>query len=202
MADGEPTQTPRKDMLTLAKNRNRNRNKGGRPRQMDADRQPDGRVRPKPVKPSQDLLDRRTELMAEVIRQFPHAAAARYAEYPDAAWYVGRLYLAGAITVEHKDAAERYRRAARMYEALLMAPKAPHALDMDAVRGGNLDIETEADRARFARAKAAYERYYGVVQECGYDVMQAVSRALRDEPVNVDRLKVGLGALVKIEHGH
>lgn len=182
-------------MLQMAK-----KGRSGRPRKMDAKRQPDGRVKPEVVGPSKEMLDRRIEVLSAMIAEYPQKFAASMALDADAGWHIGRLYLVGQLSQRQKDAADRFRRVSRAYESVLGglgAPQQPHALDMNRTAG----LSNEDDAAytkRFKRAKAAYERLQLAVSVHGHDVMRAVAGALRGEVVRLDWLRKGLDSIDEV----
>lgn len=175
-------------MLAMAKRTRRGR------AAKDGERYACGKLRPEVVKATPETLKRRAELLAVQIRQHPEKWARELAGEGDAGWYIGRLYLLDVLTQRQRDAADRLKRAARAYEAVLGAPKLPHALDMDRIAGSATESD-EGYTRRFKRAKAAYDRMYAAMADRGHDVVRAVSRALNDEEVNIDLLRLGLNAV-------
>ena len=166
----------------------------GRPRQ-EGERYPSGKL--KPVGASPETLARRTELIAVLVSRYPDKFAAPLAKDGDASWHIGRLFMVGAITEAQRDAADRYRRAIRAYQSVLGAPRTPHALDMDRLSG----IVPEADDAhtrRFKRAKRAYDRYHQALAQHGYSMIRAMTRALADEDIDINILRLGLDALADV----
>jgi hypothetical protein len=135
--------------------------------------------------------------LSAMIREYPQKFAAALALDPDAGSYIGRLYLVGQITQRQKDAADKLRRASRSYEAVLGAPQAPRALDMNRVNGTSTEDEAVHTR-RFRRAKTGYERLYHALSLCGHDVVRAVAGGLRGEAVRLDWLRCGLDAIDEV----
>lgn len=172
--------------------------RGGRPRKIGAERQPDGRPKPEKIEPTAEMIDQRTQELARVIRLYPVNIAKSMARDPDAEWYIGRLRLAGVISVAERDSAHDWRQIADEYARLLMVPKQPHALDMN--RRDHTPpptIEGEKSEAHFKRVKYKYERYWDAVASCGPNVLRATTAALRGEEVSLQLLRKGLQAMRK-----
>lgn len=172
-------------MLTMAK-------KGRRAK--SGARYPSGKLKPEIIKATPETLNRRADLLAIEIRKHPYKLAHALAEHGDASWYVGRLFLLGVLTQQQRDAADRLKRIAHAYEAVLDAPKHPHALDIDRVQGATTESD-EAHSRRARRAKAAYYRLHDAMSVHGHDVVRAVTKALNEEEPSLDLLRLGLNAI-------
>lgn len=178
--------------------------RSGRPKNSGSGKN-SGQSRPERVRPTKELLDRRTDQLADVIRLHPHGFARPLADHPDAEWYIGRLCLVGAITPAQRDAAAAWKRAADRYARQLLPPKSPQALDLNRREPSLPPPEPDADdaeerdrqRKRFLRIRATYERYWDAVAAEGHDVLRATTDALRDVEAPLDLLSRGLTALVK-----
>ena len=157
-------------------------------------RYPSGKLKPEIIKATPETLKRRAELLAIQIRKHPYKWAKELAEQGDASWYIGRLFLLGVLTQEQRDAADRLKRAVHAYQAVLDAPKHPHALDVDRIHGATTESD-EAHTRRFRRAKAAYDRLHDAMSAHGHDVVRAVTKALNEEEPNIDHLRLGLNAI-------
>lgn len=169
----------------------------GRYRRLDVPRQPDGRPRPEAVGPAQETIERRIDMLSELVALHPRHFAAKHVMDGDASWYIGRLHICGQLTNRQRDAAESFRRVVRAYQSVLGGPKQPHALDIDHVAGRTVEDEARHTK-RFQRAKQAYERHHDALSACGRDVVRAVSGALRDEHVDLTLLRRGLDALGEV----
>lgn len=181
-------------MLPMAR-----KNRGGRPRDIDAKRRPDGKPawEPTPAGPTEEMKRRRADLLCPLVCANPAHFVRELVLDPEAGWHIGRLFLVGLLTVRQKDAALRYRKAVAAYEAVLGAPKRPCGLDIDRVSGQS----TEGDKAytrRFRRAKRAYEALHDALSAHGHSVVRAVTEALRENEVRLDLLRTGLDALDKV----
>ena len=109
----------------------------------------------------------------------------------DAGWHVGRLFIWGEITEGQRDAAERWQKVSRRYEALLLVPKKPEALSLGPPRGERPD-----DPDEFAAVKKEYEICFHAVSSKGRNVLRAVTAAMgEDSDAPIDLVRTGLEAL-------
>ena len=143
------------------------------------------------------MAKRRMESMCATVAAHPEKFAARLARDPDASWYIGRLFLVGALTAQQRDAAAAWLEVTREYEAMLCAPRKPVALDMNRPPGGDPGFESEETARRYMRLKAAYLRRWNAVAQEGHDTLRAVTDAMRDREARLDLLRAGLNALVR-----
>lgn len=134
-----------------------------------------------------DKVDATPELLAHRVK----LVGAQNARLGDAGWYIGQLYLRGQLTVHQKDAAEKWQRAARRYEGLLLSPKRPTAVVLDMPMGERVD-----DPEEFERVKTQYEQCYNAVAARGFHVLRVVLAALKEDASGrVDLIQEGLEAL-------
>ena len=142
------------------------------------------------VDPTPETISHRRQKMAEVISLYPDKFARIYERHQDSVWLIGRLFIAGVITREQRDAAEQYQRVARNYEMLLEGPR------VSTLRDGGKSLEDEESYTkRFKRTKRRYETMHHALMEQGMDVAKAVAQVLRDEHADIQLLKQGLDAL-------
>ena len=168
--------------------------RSGRPRKKSRTKPPP----PDRLEPTAELIDHRAVNLARVIGLYPQPIAATLARDPDAAWYIGRLYLAKVITMAERDAAEAWKRTADDYGRLLMLPKRPGAVDMSRREPAPpTNFENDKDVERFRRLKHKYERYWDAVAIHGVVVLRATTGALVDFETPMLHLQPGLRALVR-----
>lgn len=158
----------------------------GRPT-LPGQRHPNGRLvwrPPEPAGPTPEILARRAELVGQ-----------DHAKDPDAEWLIGRMRLNGQITASECEAGRRYRDTARRLERMMAAafdgPRHYKAFDPRPGKQGRPEVDDDDLRRTREQHDAAFE----ALTLAGWHARRAVANAVRDEPVALEALKVGLEAL-------